>query len=86
MVKGTAASTMLKRMDQERALKGTASLTSLFQKVRGVGLPAGLCDAQRTCRPAERATVRQHQHRYSNAPGDTRRAGTGETRERAAAR
>ena len=34
MVKGTAASTMLKRLDQERALKGTASLTTMFQKVR----------------------------------------------------
>ena len=33
MVKGTAASTMLKRLDQERALKGTTSLATLFQKV-----------------------------------------------------
>jgi hypothetical protein len=32
MVKGTAGSAMLKRIEQERALKGTVSLTSLFQK------------------------------------------------------
>ena len=81
MVKGTAASTMLKRMDQERALKGTASLTSMFQKVRGVGLPAvpgqpGLCQ-QRTA-PGE--------PQHGNATVDTRRAGTGEARERATAR
>lgn len=32
MVKATAGSAMLKRIEQERALKGTVSLTSLFQK------------------------------------------------------
>ena len=40
MVKGTAASTMLKRLDQERALKGTASLTTMFQKVRRGARPS----------------------------------------------
>ena len=42
MVKGTAASTMLKRLDNERALKGVQSLSSIFQKVRS-GAVSGAC-------------------------------------------
>ena len=34
MVKASAGQALLKRLDNERAMKGTLSVTSMFQKVR----------------------------------------------------
>ena len=65
MVKATAGSAMLKRIEQERALKGTVSLTSLFQKQ--VSRPLSAVGDPRTRARLTQSTLRQSCFSRTNA-------------------